>query len=49
MTHLRKVLLKGFDSGGTKLLESREFLELMGALLEINPEKRINPREVLNH
>jgi serine/threonine protein kinase len=49
MSDLKKVLKKGFDYGGNVLVENSEFMDLLGRLLDFNPNRRIGPSAVLKH
>jgi serine/threonine protein kinase len=49
MGHLRSVLKKGFDGTSNALLDDRDFIELLGGMLEINPNRRMSPDEILSH
>ena len=46
MGNLRQYLKKGYDAAGTSLLDNREFLELLGLMLEFDPSMRIPPGQV---
>lgn len=45
---LRQHLKKGYDYTGAKLLESQGFNSLLSGMLSYNPERRMNPTEILN-
>lgn len=46
---MKNILKKGFDYGGVKLYDHIEFIDLLGKMLEFNPENRIAPYDVLKH
>ncbi|CDW78492.1 protein kinase domain containing protein [Stylonychia lemnae] len=49
MPTLKKVLKKGFDAGGNILIDNSEFMDVMGQMLDWNPNTRISPNDVLKH
>lgn len=42
-----KTALKKFDYTGNKLIDDSLFMSLLSGLLEIDPEKRMSPDEIL--
>jgi hypothetical protein len=47
MEKLKAALKKGFDYTGNALFENKQFMELMGGMLEYDPERRMMPKEIL--
>jgi len=44
---LKQALKKGYDYTGNTLLESKKFTNLLGGMLEYDPERRMQPTEIL--
>ncbi len=49
MQYTKSVLKKGFDFNGNCLYDNNEFIDLLGKMLDFNPNRRISPSEVLKH
>ncbi len=43
MEKARAAIKKGYDYTGNKLLDNGKFMNLMGGLLEYDPERRMTP------
>lgn len=44
---MRQFLKKGYDAVGTNLLDHKDFLELLGQMLDWDPGMRIPPGQAL--
>ena len=44
---VKTALKKSYDSSGTKLFDNVLFNKLLAGILEIDPEKRMSPEEIL--
>ena len=47
MKKLKAALKKNYDHTGNKLLNDDLFITLLSGILEIDPEKRMSPEEIL--
>ena len=48
LTKVKAALKKGYDYSGNKLFDNASFNKLLAGILEIDPEKRMSPEEILD-
>jgi len=41
------MLKKGYDFSGNRMFENAAFMDLLGGMLEYDPERRMTPEEIL--
>lgn len=47
MDKLKQALKKGYDYSGNKMFDNQMFMRLLGGLLEYDPERRMQPSEII--